>query len=190
MPRTAADGSAPSWDRLWEIAAAQQGYFTVAQANEAGFSRPLLQYHLSAGKLERAGRGVFRLTRFPAGDHEDLVPLWLWAGGEGVFSHETALLLHDLSDALPATRHMIVPSSWESRRIRVPKGLGLHHHDLDDDEVEWKGALTVTTPLRTVVDCTVDAVDPHLVKQAVDQGVRRGAFTRADVRRKVKERRA
>jgi len=190
MPRTAEDGSAPSWDQLWEIAAAQMGYFTVAQADEAGFSRPLLQYHLTSGKLERSGRGVLRLARFPPDDHEDLMPLWLWAEGEGVFSHETALALHDLSDVLPATRHMTVPSSWGSRRLRAPKGLVLHYRDLDDDEVVWSGAIKITTALRTVVDCTLDAVEPDLVKQALDQGVRRGAFTRADVRRAVKERRA
>lgn len=190
MPRTAEDGSAPSWEQLWETAAAQMGYFTVSQAAEAGFSRPLLQYHLTSGKLDRSVRGVLRLVRFPPGEHEDLMPLWLWAEGEGVFSHETALSLHDLSDVLPASRHMTVPSSWGSRRLRVPKGLVLHYDDLDDHEVEWKGAIKITRPLRTVVDCTVDAVEPDLVKQALDQSVRRGAFTRADVRRAVKERRA
>ncbi|MGE0326703.1 MAG: type IV toxin-antitoxin system AbiEi family antitoxin domain-containing protein [Polyangiaceae bacterium] len=189
MPRSAADGSVPSWDQLWEIAATQMGYFTAAQAEEAGFSRPLLQYHLKSGKLERAGRGVFRLTRFPPGDHEDLMPLWLWARGEGVFSHETALLLHELSDALPGTRHMTVPSAWSSRRVRVPKGLLLSYGDLSAEEVEWKGAIKITTPLRTVVDCTLDAVDLTLVEQAINQGVRRGAFTRALVRHNVKARR-
>ncbi|MEM9695724.1 MAG: hypothetical protein AAGA56_24490 [Myxococcota bacterium] len=84
---------------------------------------------------------------------------------------------------------MIVPSSWRSRRLRVPKGLVLHYHDLNDEEVAWRGPIKITTPLRTVSDCTVDAVEPNLVKQAIDQGVRRGAFTRADVRRKVKGRR-
>ena len=118
MPRTSQDGSAPSWDQLWEIAAAQMGYFTVAQADKAGFSRPLLQYHLQSGKLERSGRGVLRLSRFPPGDHEDLMPLWLWANGEGVFSHETALSLHELSDVLPSTWRMTVPSSWVDR-VRV-----------------------------------------------------------------------
>ncbi|MEZ4438575.1 MAG: type IV toxin-antitoxin system AbiEi family antitoxin domain-containing protein [Polyangiaceae bacterium] len=189
MPRIAEDGSAPSWDQLWEVAAAQMGYFTVAQADEAGFSRPLLQYHLRSGTLERSGRGVLRLARFPVGEHEDLMPLWLWAGGEGAFSHETALSLHELSDALPATRHMTVPSGWKARRLRVPKGLVLQYDDLDEGEVEWLGAITITAPLRTVVDCMVDEVQPELVKQALDQGVRRGAFTRADVRRAVKERR-
>jgi hypothetical protein len=49
---------------------------------------------------------VLRLAQFPPSDHEDLVPLWLWAQKLGVFSHETALFLHDLSDVLPANRHM------------------------------------------------------------------------------------
>lgn len=187
MPRVAGDGSTPSWDQLWEIAAAQTGYFTVAQASEAGFSRPLLQYHLQSGKLERWGRGVLRLSRFPPGEHEDLVPLWLWADGEGVFSHETALALHDLSDALPDTRHMTLPTSWASRRVRIPPGLAVHHQDVTKKEIEWKGPITVTTPLLTVVDCSLDAVAPDIVRQAIDQGVRRGLFTRTEIRKAIKD---
>ena len=117
------------------------------------------------------------------------MPLWLWADSKGAFSHETALLLHDLSDALPGTRHMTVPFSWAVRRLRVPKGLVLNYADLRDEDVEWKGAIKVTTPLRTVVDCLLDAVEPNLVTQAINQGVRRGAFTRALVRHELKARR-
>jgi len=47
-------------------------------------------------------RGVYRLEHFPAGEHEDLVALWLWTDRAGVFSHETALALHGLSDTLPS----------------------------------------------------------------------------------------
>ena len=117
------------------------------------------------------------------------MPLWLWADSKGAFSHETALLFHDLSDALPGTRHMTVPFSWAVRRLRVPKGLVLNYADLRDEDVEWKGAIKVTTPLRTVVDCLLDAVEPNLVTQAINQGVRRGAFTRALVRHELKARR-
>ncbi len=73
---------------------------------------------------------------------------------------------------------------------RLSRHFVLHYADLKGDEVEWKGAIKITRPLRTVVDCMVDAVEPDLVKQALEQGVRRGAFSRADVRRAVKERRA
>ena len=173
----------PDWDRLYETAAAQGGYVTVQQAAEAGYSLPLLQYHIRKGRLERARRGVLRLIHFPPSDHEDLVPLWLWTEQEGVFSHETALFLHDLSDVLPAKWHVTVPTSWASRRLRLPRGLVLHVADLNDEDLGWSGPVPVTEPLRTVVDCHANQAAPDLVEQAIEQGVRRGLFTRAAVRR-------
>lgn len=182
MPRRSPDGSIPAWDRLYETAAAQAGYVSTEQAVEAGYSTALLQYHVRTGRLERVRRGVVRLAHFPPSDHEDLVPLWLWAGKLGAFSHETALFLHELSDVLPANRHMTVPASWARRRLRVPDGLVLHFADLGRKESGWKGPVPVTQPLRTVVDCSADRVAPDLLRQAIEQGVRRGLFTRTDVR--------
>jgi hypothetical protein len=86
MPRRAASGSSPDWAQLYELAAAQAGHFTAADAAEASFSLPMLQHHLKAHRLERAARGVFRLVQFPPTDEEWLVPAWLWSGREGTFS--------------------------------------------------------------------------------------------------------
>ena len=77
---------------------------TNKQAAEAGYSLPLLQFYVQTGRLERVQRGILRLVHYPPGDNEDLVPLWLWSEQKGAFSHETALMLHDLSDALPSCR--------------------------------------------------------------------------------------
>src|SRR5580698_10247278 len=126
MPRRSASGAHPAWERLYESAAAQSGYVTQEQAVEAGYSPQLVRYYVQEGRLERVARGVLRLVHFPSSDHEDLVVLWLWSGKAGVFSHETALMLHDLSDALPAHRHMTVPLGWAKRRLRLPEGLSLH----------------------------------------------------------------
>ena len=135
MPRRSATGSTPSWDRLFELALPQAGYFTLAQAREASFSPPLLQYHVREGLLQRAGRGVFRLTRYPPGENEDLVIAWLWSDRQGVFSHETALLLHGLSDALPEQKHLTVPAAWARRRLRVPGGVDLHFAAVADSDI-------------------------------------------------------
>jgi predicted transcriptional regulator of viral defense system len=190
MPRVAASGSAPDWDRLYEAAAGQSGYVTLSQTSEAGYSRQLVQHYVHDRRLERVGRGVYRLVHFPAGENEDLVPLWLWSKQVGVFSHETALMLHGLSDALPARRHMTVPSSWQKRRTRPPKGLVLHFIDVPKRSSEWIGAVPVTTPLRTVFDCVVGAVADDFVQQAVRQGVRRGLFDRAEANAALREARA
>src|SRR5438105_4112053 len=126
MPRRSSSGAAPAWGRLYETAAAQAGYVTQEQAVEAGYSPQLVRYYVREGRLERAARGVLRLVHFPPSDHEDLAVLWLWSEQRGTFSHETALMLHDLSDALPRKRHMTLPISWAKRRLRVPSGLTLH----------------------------------------------------------------
>jgi predicted transcriptional regulator of viral defense system len=188
MPRRASSGTHPNWNRLYELASGQAGYFTAKEAGEAGFSLPLLQHHLDAGRVERSQRGVFRLVNFPPTDEEGLVPTWLWSRREGTFSHETALALHQLSDALPAKLHVTVPTAWRKRRVQIPRNLVLHYADLGDDEREWKGPIQVTKPLRTVEDCSLDAVAKDLVEQAVRQGVRRRLFTRQSLKQALRQR--
>src|SRR5437588_661538 len=119
----------PSWDQLFATAAAQSGHVTTQQAAEAGYSPQLLLKHLRAGRLRRIRRGIYRLVHFPADEHEDLVVVWLWFERAGVFSHQTALALHDLSDAMPAQLHITLPADWRHRRFRIPDGVVLHHAD-------------------------------------------------------------
>jgi hypothetical protein len=54
-------------------------------------------------------------------------------------------------------------------------------------EVEWKGPITMTRPLRTIIDCKLGAVAPDLIRQAIDQAVRRGDFTRIELGAAMKE---
>src|SRR5205807_8108959 len=107
----------PDWDRLYETALAQEGHFTTQQALDAGYSSQLLMKYLNSGKIIRVRRTMYRLKHFPPGQQEDLVALWLWSNRAGVFSHETALMLHELSDVLPARAHLTVPAKW--RRLRT-----------------------------------------------------------------------
>lgn len=185
MPRKRPNGRAPDWNQLYELAAPQAGYFQLAQARSAGYSPPLLEYYVRDRRVERVARGIFRLAHYPASEHEDLVVAWLWSDRLGVFSHETALVLHELSDALPAKQHMTVPRAWERRRLRVPVNLVLHYADVAEKDRAWKGPLPVTTPLRTIVDCAAASSPPDLVRQAANQGVKRGLFTREEVRREL-----
>lgn len=171
----------PSWERLYEQAVVQAGYFTTAQAAEAGYSSPLLHKYLANGKIVRARRGVYRLTHFPSSDDEDLAVYWLWSGREGVFSHETALVRHDLSDLLPHEAEMTVPPSWRDRRLRVPRGLHLHYAEVPPAERTWYGPVPITTAARTVRDCRAAGVSPEFVDQAIRAGVQRGLFTASEV---------
>jgi predicted transcriptional regulator of viral defense system len=166
--------SGPEWAHLYEVAAGQGGYFSARQAQEAGYSLPLLAHHMKRGRIQRARRGIFRLTYYPAGEHEDLIVLWLWSEQAGVFSHETALLLQDLSDALPAAYHLTLPAAWARRRLRVPGGVRLYYADVSESERRWVGNVPVTSPLRTLVDCVKDHVSPEFIHAAHQQILQRG----------------
>jgi predicted transcriptional regulator of viral defense system len=174
-------GQIPNWDLLYETASAQEGYFTTKQAAGAGYSTHLLFKHIRAGRVMRIRRGIYRLVHFPAGDHEELVILWLWSELAGVFSHQTALALHGLSDVLPANVHLTLPRTWHTRRLRVPNGVVLHHADVPPNERTWFESVPTTTPRRTLNDCAREALPPDLLSQAARQAIRRGLVTKAEV---------
>ncbi len=126
----------------------QEGHFTTKQAAEAGCSPQLLIKYLKNGRVTRVRRGVYRIVHFPAGEHEDLATIWLWSEMAGVFSHETALMLHNLSDALPRKVNLTLPTAWATRRLRVPKGIVLHQGDVPKKERIAMGAVPVTSVQR------------------------------------------
>jgi predicted transcriptional regulator of viral defense system len=173
----------PNWSQLYEVAAGQSGYVTTRQAQEAGYSLPLLTHHVKQGRLERARRGIYRLTHFPAGDHEDYVVLWLWSERTGVFSHETALSLQHLSDAMPPVYHLTLPAAWSRRRLRVPPLLRLYFADVPERDRTWAGGVPVTSPVRTLVDCIADHVSPEFIQAAHRQILQRGLANPADVQK-------
>ena len=113
---------------LYEVAAAQGGYFTAAQAREAGYAYSQQHYHFSRGHWLRIDRGLFRLRDYPPGEREDLIRWSLWSrdqkgAPQAVVSHDTALTVHDLSDIMPERVHLPVPRGF---RKRVPAGCILH----------------------------------------------------------------
>ena len=168
----------PDWDRLYETALAQEGHFTTQQALDAGYSSQLLVKYLNSGKIIRIRRTVYRLKHFPPGQQEDLVALWLWSDRAGVFSHETALMLHELSDVLPARAHLMVPAKWHRRRLQVPDGVVLHYSGVSKRDRAWVGAVPVTSPARTLADCAADYVSPDFLSSAISQALARGMVSR------------
>jgi predicted transcriptional regulator of viral defense system len=156
----------PSWDLLYQAAAAQRGYFTTRQAEQAGYSSQLLLKYLKNGRVVRTRRSVYRLVHFPAGDHEQLMVLWLWSAERSVFSHQTALWLHGLSDRPPAEQHLTLPTEWRARRLRVPVGARLHFADLEPADWGWHQGIPVTSRQRTADDCATFAMPPELLSLA------------------------
>ncbi len=176
-----AEINGPNWDRLYETAAAQNGYVTTKQAAAAGYSTHLLRKHILAGRVARPQRGIYRLVHYPLGDHEEFVPAWLWSEQAGVISHQTALSLHGLSDVLPAQVHLTLPAAWRKRRLRVPPDVVLHHADVAAEDRGWFSAVPITNLRRTLNDCAREGFSPELLRQAAQQALRRGLVTKPEL---------
>lgn len=180
----------PSWPRLCEVASTQEGYFTTEQAAVVGFSTQLLNKHLVAGRIRRSRRCVYRLAHIPVGDHEALVVWWLWSERAGIFSHETALALHNLSDPFPGQVRLILPTVRRARRIRAPAGVDLHYADVDDHDRTSVGPLPVTSARRTLADCAASDMSVDTIREALGRAIRRRLVTKReaeDIERAIAE---
>jgi len=175
----------PSKARLYTVAESQQGLFTARQAVASGYDRRNHSYHLARGNWVHEARGIYRLSQFPRSPESDYVLWSLWSMGEsttpvGVLSHETAMLLHKLSDVLPAKIHLTVPRDFGLRE--VPEVLILHRSDLKPADTEARSGYRVTTVLRTLLDVgAAQTLAPDLMAQAIAQALERGTLTLAQV---------
>jgi predicted transcriptional regulator of viral defense system len=180
--------SPPDNDQLFAIAEGQDGYFTMAQALEAGFARSTHSYHVKAGNWIREHRGIYRLKRYPVSETGQLVLWSLWSRDrsgvpQGVYSHVTALALKDLSDVNPAKLHMTVPPGFR-RNSGTPAVLVLYKGLLSPAEVVRERGYALTRPMRAILDCAAEEdADRDLLRQALDQGLRRGLITRSELKR-------
>jgi predicted transcriptional regulator of viral defense system len=157
--------------RLYEFAASQGGYFTATQARAAGYPKQLQYYHTRRGNWVREDRGIYRLCPWPGGSFDDLIRWTLWSGGAAVFSHQTAMAVHEISDLMPARISAIVPPGF---RKKPPQGIVLYRDRLNPQEIEPREGFHVTTPLRTVRDAARVAVDPERLAHAVLDAIRKG----------------
>ena len=173
-------------NRLYGIAEGQQGFFTTKQAKAAGFAENTHPYHVQAGNWIREHRGIYRLASFPRGERPDLMLWSLWSRNrqelaQGVYSHQTALSLHDLSDVMPAKLHMIVPKGFR-RNSEIPRVLVLHLANIPQSEIGAANGVRVTKPMRTILDLLEGGeVPPATLRQVLREGLRRGLIRRSEI---------
>lgn len=173
----------PHWvlDRLYPVADAQLGYLTTSQAADRGVDRRYLVHHVGSGNLERVGRGIYRLRNYPHHRFEDVMATILWIGEPAVASHDTALAIYDLADAMPPSIHVTV-----DRRFRGSRpGVIVHSAALPDRDLTRREGIPVTTPLRTIADT---AADLSVATTAAEEAIERGLVRIGQVRDLVNQR--
>ncbi len=168
---------------LFEVAAAQKGYFTSKQAAGCGYSRRVQHYHVKTGDWERVNTGVYRIKNFPVTQNEDLVRWSLWSRNnsdipQGVISHDSALSFYELSDIIPAAVHLTVPGKF---RKNPDGGCILHKRDLLPEDAKQEEGFKVTTPLRTILDSAEGKLSPEQLDRAIRDVFRKGMLVPASI---------
>jgi predicted transcriptional regulator of viral defense system len=160
--------------RLTALAFDQAGYFTSAQALDMGYSYQSQKYHVDHGNWVRIDRGVYRFPDWPVSSDDAYVRWSLWSGDRAVVSHETALSVHELSDLDPGRVHLTVDQSFRRRDEAVV----LHVAELTAGDIERRGAWSVTTPVRTLLDVAQGETAQEHLDRAVLDGLREGKLSR------------
>jgi predicted transcriptional regulator of viral defense system len=90
------------------------GIITTAQANEVGVSNERLRLLVKTGELERVSFGVY----ISPDAFADKMYVTQLRRPKIIFSHETALFLHDLTDRDPINYTVTVPTGYHVARLR------------------------------------------------------------------------
>lgn len=172
------------WEGVGTLAEGQAGFLTSRQARELGVDRDALVYHARpGGRLERTGRGLYRLRFFPGSQFDHVTAAWVATGPEeAVITHESALELYELADVIPDKVNLTLSRQRRSRRAR--DGVRLHRPrtPLREEEIRTVHGMRATSVERTLLDVIQDGTQPEQVDAAIDQAIDRALTTPARLR--------
>ncbi|MCL2663569.1 MAG: type IV toxin-antitoxin system AbiEi family antitoxin domain-containing protein, partial [Oscillospiraceae bacterium] len=166
-----------SFENVSYVMEQHRGYLSSKDARSFGIDNKTLQRMASSGKIERVAHGLYVDSEvFP-----DPFFVAQYRCPKGVFSHETALFLHDLSDRNPLRLMMTIPSGWNSKLLSDKNMMFFYSEpermNLGISEVETpSGAMVIAYDIeRTLCDClrSIEKLDRDLVITAIKQYVRR-----------------
>ena len=131
------------YEQLDRMLVAQDGMLQTAQVVSAGISKPVFYHYVRERELERVAHGIY-LSRDSWVDAMDLIHLRF---DQAVFSHETALFFHDLTDREPTEYMITVKTGYNPTRLKAE---GIQVFTIKE-ELHDVGLTTAQTPFGHTV---------------------------------------
>jgi predicted transcriptional regulator of viral defense system len=164
-------------------------FFRPSQLETAGLTRDQLRALVRSGKVERVGRGLYRLSDAEPTEHYSLamacarVPM-------SVVCLLSALRVHGIGTQAPAEIWLAIPHKARvprlpELRLRIVRFSG-PAWTFGVREVEFEGVpARITSPARTIVDCFrfERLVGPEAAMEALQDGFRQRKVTVAELSR-------
>jgi len=102
-------------EKLNDLITENEGLILTKQLSEAGIPRVYLSNLVDDGLLVRLERGVY-IARY---GYDDELYRYQVKYEKAIYSHETALFLHDLTDRDPIKYSVTVPESYNASHLRA-----------------------------------------------------------------------
>ena len=163
--------------RLQEALRENGGFITVAQGRGAGLSHTSILRAAKAGLIERVAHGVYGA----ADEFDDVLYSNQIRRPKAVYSHGTALYLHDLTDRDPISLTVTVPTGYNTKQL-ASEGMTvfsvkkeLHKIGIFKKPTRYDHNVITYNMERTICDCVRSRgrMDAEIVTEAVKRYVRR-----------------
>lgn len=157
---------------ILELFQKNNGILEVKQTKELGIDNKVLQRMAEKGQIERIGKGLY----LDANYMEDEYVIAQHRCTKGVFSHETALFFHDLSDRTPFQLMMTIPAGYNTRILKETDKYKFFYCKKDTYEIgitkgktAYGNNIVLYDKERTICDCIRkrDKLDADLVVMSV-----------------------
>lgn len=100
-------------EKLEELINSSKGVITTKMINAQGFHREYLREFVRQGKLERVKHGIYITPEM----WEDKMLINQLRKEKMIYSHETALFLHELTDRDPLAYCVTVPTGYNTSKL-------------------------------------------------------------------------
>ncbi len=174
---------------LGDIADAQRGYFTRAQAARQGVDDMRLHRAVNNGSIERLDHGVYRITGAGQDLHQTLRVAWLRLSPDESprkrtrrphlwVSHRSAARLLDLGVVAAD-----VPEFISDRRIQTGADVVVRVRSNGLERSDWivRDGFAVTTPARTGADLAAVRMDGGHLGSIASDALARGMTSRHEL---------
>lgn len=163
-------------ERILDLMEHNGGIATATQITEEGIPRRCLTEMNQSGVVCKIERGVYALPD----TWEDEFFLAQYRFSRGVFSHETALYLHSLTDRTPSCFTMTFPNGYNNSNTKIQhiviRYTPMKNYELGISEVMSPGGhrLKVYDAERTLCDILKarHKTDIHVINQAMKRYLR------------------
>jgi predicted transcriptional regulator of viral defense system len=165
-------------ESIFQIIKKNKGYVTAKEVTEAGIPRRCLTKLVESGKLLKAKRGVYVLPDV----WEDELFILQYRFSKGIFSHDTALYLHGMTDRTPISFTMTFPFGYNTGNVKkhgvIPKVCTVDVYTLGIMEISSPSGNMLKTYNVERTLCDIAKETHHADIQVINQVMKEYALSR------------